>query len=189
MIGFLDMDSFDVDVDIDVDMDVDVDVDGPEVGTAGSVSWLNSVLIFFNLGQIPLMIFLSFLALPMWIASVATNYFLHNDNFLISLLLLVPIFIVSLFISKILTTPFVKLFSTLTKGDVSIKSFIGKICRVNLVAKEDKKGQAELKMDGSSYLINTTTQKGVMISKGENALIIDYDENENCYLIEPYHEI
>src|SRR5690606_32267110 len=101
LIGFIDIDSFD----IDIDLDVETDVNG-----AGSVAWLNHVLYFFNLGQVPLMLFLSFVAIPMWfLAIIATEYLVFNSVFL-SYLLLIPNFIVSLFIAKVFTQPFVKLF-------------------------------------------------------------------------------
>ncbi len=195
MMGLINMDSLDLDVDVDADVDIDVDadvdvnadVDGPDAG-GGSIGWLNQLLIFFNISHIPLMIFLSFLALPMWIASMALNYYAGNDSFVISLVFLIPIFFGSLFVAKIATTPFVKIFKHLSKGEVSIESYIGKICRVILVAKEGIKGQAEIKIEGGSYLISTKTQRGVTINKGENGLIIDYDEHDKSYLIEPYYE-
>lgn len=195
VLGFLSMDSLDVDVDfeidVDVDVDIDVDVDADVSGSDGtqpSISWLNQILLFFNLAHIPLMVFLSFLALPMWFASMVTNYFLDNDNFFVGLVILIPVFFISLFIAKFLTTPLVKVFKHLSKGDISTKSYLGKICQVILVAKENVKGQAELNIDGGSYLITTTTQPGVEIKKGENALIIDFDEDTKSYLIEPYYE-
>ncbi|MCR9250124.1 MAG: YqiJ family protein [bacterium] len=189
MLGFIDIDSLDIDADfdadIDVDVDADVDVDGPD---SGSIGWLNQVLVFFNISHVPLMIFLSFFALSTWFASMATNYYLNNQNFLLSLVFLVPILLGSLFVAKFATIPFVKLFRHLSSGEISIESYIGKICRVILVAKEGIKGQAEIKIEGGSYLINTKTQPGVTISKGENGLIIDYDEQDKSYLIEPYYE-
>ena len=191
MLGVINMDSLDIDVDadvdIDVDADVDADVDGPD-GGGGSIGWLNQLLIFFNIAHIPLMVFLSFLALPMWFASMALNYLTGNSSFILSLVYLIPIFFVCLFVAKFATTPFVKVFKHLTQGEVSIKSYIGKICRVILVAKEGIKGQAEIKIEGGSYLISTKTLPGVTINKGESGLIIDFDEHDKSYLIEPYFE-
>jgi hypothetical protein len=77
MMGLIDMHAIDISPDHDYHMDVhtDVDTDGPakEIDNghgynSGSVSWLNSVLAFFNLGQIPFMVFMSFLILPMWLS-------------------------------------------------------------------------------------------------------------------------
>ncbi len=190
VMGFLSMDSLDIDVEVemDVDVDADVEVDTGHAGSGHSVSWLNQILIFFNLAHVPFMVFFSFLVLPLWIGSMLGNYYFGNESFLIGLIILIPLFIISLFIAKFLTTPFVKVFKHLSQGEVSTKSYIGKICRVILVAKEGVKGQAEIKIEGGSYLITTTTQSGVTISKGESGLIIDYYEADKTYLIEPYYE-
>ena len=183
MLGAIDLDFFDLDVDLDMDADIDVDMDAPDNVSLG---WLNSVLVFFNLGQIPLMIFITFLALPMWFIGVVGNYYLGINNVIISLLLLIPNFIVSLFIAKFATMPFVKLFTRLKIEETSMTSLTGSICKVVLVATEKHVGQAEVKQDGSSYLINTKTSGGQKINKGETALIIEYNEEHKIFLIEPY---
>lgn len=183
MLGAIDLDFFDIDVDLDMDADVDVDMDTPD---DVSIGWLNSVLIFFNLGQIPLMIFVTFLALPMWFIGVVSNYYMGITNIGFAFLLLIPNFIVSLFIAKFATMPFVKLFTRLKKEETSMNSLAGSICKVILVATEKHVGQAEVKQDGSSFLINTKSPKGQKINKGETALIIEYNEENKIFLIEPY---
>ncbi|MEL6561399.1 MAG: hypothetical protein AAFQ94_24640 [Bacteroidota bacterium] len=185
MLGAIDLDFFDVDVDLDIDADIDVDVDMDAPDNV-SIGWLNSVLVFFNLGQIPLMIFITFLALPMWFIGVVGNYYLGITNIGLSLLLLIPNFIVSLFIAKFATMPFVKLFTKLKKEETSMTSLTGSVCKVILVATDEHVGQAEVKQDGSSFLINTKSPNGQKINKGETALIIDYNEENKIFLIEPY---
>lgn len=181
MLGAIDLDFFDVDIDLDVDTDVDLDTPDDI-----SIGWFNSVLVFFNLAQIPLMIFVTFLALPMWFIAVVSNYYLGVENVGLSLLLLIPNFIVSLFIAKFTTMPFVKLFTRLKKEEISNNSLVGKICRVILVATEKHTGQAEVREDGSSFLISTRSVENRNINKGDSALIIDYNEENKTYLIEPY---
>jgi len=183
MLGAIDLDFFDIDIDLDMDADVDVDLDAPD---NVSIGWLNSVLVFFNLAQIPLMIFITFLALPMWFIGVVSNYYLGVTNVALAFLLLIPNFIVSLLIAKFATMPFVKLFTRLKKEETSMESLKGSICKVILVATEQHVGQAEVKQDGSSFLINTKSPKGQKINKGETALIIEYNEENKIFFIEPY---
>jgi len=187
MIGAIDTDFFDIDVDLDIDADIDVDVDvDVDAPDSVNIGWFNSILVFFNLGQIPLMIFITFLSLPMWFIAVVGNYYLGITNFLFGLVLLIPNFIVSLFIAKFATMPFVKLFTKLKKEGTTAQSLTGKVCRVVLIASDEKMGQAEIKDDGTSYLINTKSAQGQVIKKGETALIIEFDEEKNIYHIEPY---
>ena len=108
LIGFVDLDMFDLDVDVDADADVDVDSDLDGEGL--HVGWLNHVLYFFNLGQVPLMIFLTFLILPAWTITMIVNSELGISSMLPGLLVLAGALFVSLFIAKFCTMPFVKLF-------------------------------------------------------------------------------
>jgi hypothetical protein len=132
------------------------------------------------------MIFLSFLIMPMWVMSVLTNDFLGNSSFLLSLVFLLPIFIISLFIAKVLTTPIARFYLKLREEDEAVDP-IGKTCVVLLSVKGDSMGQAEIKVDGTSILVNAMTSEGVEIKKGETALVIKHVPKENYYLIEPYN--
>ena len=99
MIGFADADSLDIDLDLDVDVDVDVDLDivtdahgSPDVhmdmdgNPVGDISWLNKILIFFNIGKVPLMVWLSFVGLIAWVGCMSItsvfgiNAFLHKGG-------------------------------------------------------------------------------------------------------------
>ncbi len=182
IIGVIDLDMFDIDV------DMDVDVDGPDIDANVSVGWLNSVLAYFNLGQIPLMIFVSFLALPMWIISVQLNHLIGNTSLLLGIVFLIPNLFVSLFIAKFLTMPFVKLFSKMTEEGETTMTMIGKICRIVLPLNSNSVGQAEVKVEGSSYLISAKTVEGKVMQKGEEGLVIEYHEDGKYYVVEPYEK-
>lgn len=182
MLGAIDMDFFDIEVDIDADgPDLDVDAD-----TEISVGWLNSVLIFFNLPHIPLMIFVSFMALPMWVISVQLNSLMGNTSLLLGIVFLIPNLLVSLFIAKFLTIPFVKLFSKLNTEGETTTTMIGKICRVVLTLNSDSVGQVEVNVDGSNYRISAKTTDDKVMKKGEEGLVIEYHENGKYYVVEPY---
>lgn len=182
ILGVIDLDMF------DIDLDVEVEVEGPEVGANISVGWLNSALTYFNLGQIPLMIFVSFLALPMWIISVQLNHLIGNTSLLLGIVFLIPNLLASLFVAKFLTMPFVKLFSKMTEEGETTMTMIGKICRIILPLNSSTVGQAEVKVDGSSYLISAKTVDGKVMQKGEEGLVIEYHEDGKYYVVEPYEK-
>ena len=119
--GFLDHSMFDLNLDTDIDVDVDVDVDvdtGVELdGATDGV--FHSILVFFNLGEIPLMLFLSFVFLIMWVSSVILKLMIDTNVFM-SGVLLIPEFISALFLTKILLFPFRKLFKALKTMDSGI---------------------------------------------------------------------
>ena len=178
IIGFADLDSLDIDLDIETDVNTDV-----------SVGWFNHVLYFFNLGQVPVMLFLSFLALPMWLLAIAATDLLEMNSVGVSFLLLLPNFALSLFIAKLFTQPFVTLFDKMERDSKENIQIIGKVCTVMLNTSEDKMGQARVEEKGSVLVLNVITRKGTVLQKGQTGLVIDYLPEKSYYIIEPYETI
>ena len=186
LIGAVDTDFLDFDVEIDADIDVDADIE-VEGNSASNLFALNKILAFFNLGKIPFMVFLTFLAIPMWVLSVMSNHILGNTSFLLSLALLVPIFIVSLFVAKIFTTPFVKLFAVLEK-ESDEDDLIGAIGEVRLGAGSTQKGQADVMVGESFFTIFIKThESAASVKKGDKVLVIDHIKEEDYFLVEKYN--
>ncbi len=177
IIGVIDIDTLDFDVDVEADLDVDGDVEVGGEGIAG-------VLSFFNIGHMPFMIFLSFLAFPLWVLSILSAQYFGITNLFANAGILVLLFVASLFIAKIFTTPIAKFYLKLRQEDEAVNP-IGKRCKVLLTVKSNSMGQAEIKANGTSILISAVTRDGVEIKKGEYALVIDHIKDKNHYLIEP----
>lgn len=184
-IGAIDTDFLDFDVDIDADFDAEVEIEG---NAASNLFALNKVLAFFNLGKIPFMVFLTFLAIPIWFLSIMTNNILGNNSIIISLILLIPITIVSLFIAKFFTIPFVKLFAVLEKESYE-DNIIGAIGTVRLSANSDKKGKADVMVGDSFFTILIKTHESALtVKKADKVLVLDHIKEGNYYLVEKYNQ-
>ncbi|MFT5619620.1 MAG: hypothetical protein ACI85I_002867 [Arenicella sp.] len=181
ILGVLDFDFLDFDVDVDMDLDVDVDAD-IDIDAGGGFGF-SQALYFFNIGSLPFMIILSFLAFFMWSASVLTNHYIGNSSWLIALGLFIPISIGSLFLTKFATIPFVKMFAAMEQEtDIEV---IGKECV--LMESADSIHIAHGKVvteSGLVQMINVQTiEEGKVISKGTTVIIVEYDEKKKCYLV------
>ncbi|WP_210486057.1 OB-fold-containig protein [Rufibacter aurantiacus] len=176
LVGVLDLSS--LDLDLDADLGGDASLDG-----------LEGVLVFFHLGRVPLMIFLSFFALPFWAVSVGVNYALGTASSWVGLLLMLPLMVFCLFVAKFLTYPFVKLFQAMIKEEAPNAALIGQVCTVLLPANNAQIGQAAVKTKGSPVLLNVKTSQESLILKGDTAVVIDYLPETNLYLIEPYQTL
>lgn len=187
--GALDISSLDIDVELDVEADIDVDYEADLASTGEhDVSFLNNLLRFFNLKDIPLMFFITFWIFPTLFANVFINHLLGIDSFIISLIVFIPAAFISLFIAKIATLPFVKMFKALEDDSESAMDLLGRIVTVKFPISETKIGQAESFENGSSLLLNVKTKSGEM-QKGDQAMIIKYISKDDCYIVEPHYSI
>lgn len=189
-IDFLDFDvdaDFDVDVDVDIDVDVDVDIDvdadidadvDADVDAGGGLSGLANMLSWFNLGKVPFMILFSITIFTMWMTAILLNHYTGNTSVLISYLLHIPLFILGLFVTKIVSIPLVPLFKSLNfKGEDKI-DLEGKICTVLLSVKGKEKGQAEITVGDKHFNIPISSIDGHLIRKGEKAIIVEKEEGK-----------
>ena len=185
IVGVLDLKTIDLDTHHDMHLGHHAEVGHTE---APGISWLNHALAFFNLGRIPLMVFLSFVALPWWVSSLLLNYYLHNESGLVGLVLLVPLLLGSLFVGKILTLPFVHLFAAMEKAHDGGGQPLGKVCTVLLPTTAYRLGQASVQpLNGAPLMLNVRAASPTAeLRKGDTALVIDFDAERHCYLIEAY---
>ncbi|WP_139920956.1 OB-fold-containig protein [Hymenobacter sp. DG01] len=182
--GMLDMKT----LDLDTTHVFDAGHHGPPTTETGGVVWLNHVLAFFNLGRVPLMMLVSLVVLPLWVGSILTNYYLGNTSFGVGLVLLVPLLPASLLLAKLLTAPLVHLFASLEKNHDAGLRPVGRVCTVLLPTSRERLGQARVPVrQGAPLVLNVRlASPAPELQKGDSALIIDYDEQGRCYLIEAY---
>ena len=110
LFGAMDLSSFDIDLDTEVEVDVDMDAD-TDLETGSSGGWMLSALHFFNFGRMPFMLIMSTLILSLWALEILSNYYIGNGRIDIMLAFFFPILLVSLMITKLVTTPLVPLFA------------------------------------------------------------------------------
>jgi len=175
-VGVLDLGSIDIDLELDTDAEADVSVSGG----------LNNVLHFFHVGEVPIMIIISFWVLFAWVASVLTNFYLDNSSWGVAALVSIPILLSSLLLTKVICTPFVKFFSAISKEDDT--EVVGKVCILKSTADSSNLGLAEVKLDNVTQSIYVMPQDAVTLQKGDKALILMKKEDKNCYVVEPYHK-
>ncbi len=179
IVGMLDLGSFHLHHDLHVDKGVNVEVDM-------QAGWWGVVLAFFNVGSVPFVILISFTSLFLWVGAILGNYYLPGPVW-VSLLLFVPNLLVSLLLTKMVTSPLKWIFREDPDEVAGNREVIGRTCTVVLPANDKKIGQAEVPIQrGAPLLLTVRTTAGNQMARGEKGLIIDYDKNAHTFLIEPY---
>ena len=186
----------DVDMDVGADMDADVDADigadadagadahaGVEGADAGA---LRSVLHFFYIAEVPVMILASIFILSCWTISVIANYYLNPGG---SLILGLPIFagnvFVSAFICKVFAMPLKRLFEAFDKDANAPRDVMGRICTVTTTTVSKRMGQAEVATKGAPLLLNVVSDSDHVFKKGDEAVITGKDKKTGVYTIAP----
>ncbi|HBO43176.1 MAG TPA: hypothetical protein DD670_04425 [Planctomycetaceae bacterium] len=178
----LDFLDFDFDADTDVDVDLDADVDG---GMTGHGSALGAFLHFFHVGDVPIIVIFSILALAMWLISMLSTHFLGTVSMAVGLMLVVPIVLGGLIMTKALVMPMAPyLKAVLTQEGESVE-IIGRRCTVTSLEVTPRCGQAEIQTEGAPILLNVKTREGATLKKGDEAVVFDHDSTKNVYLIAP----
>ena len=197
IIGVFGFDAIDLDFDADVDVDISPEIDGGAVSTAPSTSFggntttgnegfLRSVFEYFYLGEVPIVIVISFLALYFWMATLATNHYFNVDQNLIpSLLWMIPNTIGTLVLTRYSMIPFAIIFRKPPDEDKKREDMLGLVGVVTTSEVTEKFGQMELeKENGVEITLNIRTRPGVKLGKGEAAKIMSFDYNAGTFLVE-----
>lgn len=193
IIGALDIDLFHFDLDVNADMEMDLDADldtDMDAGADGDAQVhgdsLRSVLLFFNLGDVPVMIMVSVLCFFMWNISMLFTYYTGNQSLLMALAVFIPNFLGSLFIAKFVTHPFRILFRALGRDTEQAQDLMGKSCIVTTSQVDAAFGQAKIETEGAPLLLNARTEDGEILKKGEEALVVSYDPKKSIAIIKKF---
>jgi hypothetical protein len=172
IIGLLDIDLFDLDLDADADLDGGVDGD---VGDVGGFS----VLSFLNIGEAPVMFFVSIVTLGMWVISVRVNYWLQNDNIWIALALAVPNFAFCVLFTKFLLEP-VKYYK---RQQPRKSSIVGKTCVVKSLELTEKGGRCEVATESAPIIVNARTENGEVLRQGDAATVVKHLPDQGFHIV------
>jgi hypothetical protein len=142
---------------------------------------------FLHLGYVPFMIVASVLALLMFPFSVLGNYYLNpSRDATIALLLLVPNFLGSALLTRIIVTPIKKLFEKFQDQIEAETKVVGKEGVVVSMQVDNTYGQVEVATSGAPMLLNVRVSSGQpAIPKGTAVIIFDASEDQSHYLVRP----
>ena len=182
IIAGIDPDLFSVDFDsADIDTDAGFDSDGD-----ADSSGLMKVLEYFNFDELPLMFIITIVFFSMWLIGVNITYYLGIESTLIGFLLLIPNFILSLFVVKLFSKPLGYLYKQVNhKGEPEI-DFLGRRCTVLTSISPGKTGQIELTVNGDPIKLYARSNTEEVIAAGGQAVIVGESADKKYYLVEKF---
>lgn len=199
-IGFGDMDidaDFGADIHSDVDADSGVDTDNQGGSSTHSdvddthVKHENSgdgvfmkFLKFMNIGKVPFMLVLSTLKFFTWAGSLITTQVTVAGNWgWKSVFILIPCFIIGIFLTKFATNPLAKfLKKTGYHGEESIE-FLGRSGKMLSSIRDNKIGSAEFFIEKNPIKLNVISHSGDEIKYGDTVMITDESKDKKVYYV------
>lgn len=169
IVGVLD---FDI---LDFDLDFDVSADGPSVLDFGFIG-----LRFLNIGEVPVMVWLSVFSLSMWMLSINFDAKVEINGFMDYLPLLLRNLGISLVVTKLITQPFKGYFQFTPPNQ--IETLLGKSCRVTSSMVNEKFGQAELETEGAPLKLHIRAEEET-IQKGDLVRLTDYNKETQVFYV------
>jgi len=188
IVAGLDPDLLSVDFDsADLETNFDSNAhDLPDRGETSDGSDFMKVLKFFNFDELPLMFILTIIFFTMWFIGVNVSYYLGIESTLLGFLLLIPNFILSLFIVKIFSRPLSYVYKQVNhKGEPEI-DFLGRRCVVFSSLDQNKTGQVQLNVNGDPMKLAARSNTEEKLIAGQQAVIVGESEDKKYYLIEKF---
>jgi hypothetical protein len=163
-----------------LDLGGDAELEGDADG-----GWLSSILGFINIGEVPVTIVLSFLALFAWAQSIVVNYYLTGGSTLLGLAAIVPILCVSAVATRFCTMPFRPLMRALNRDREEHLPIVGRTCQIMTTEANAQFGQAQIETKGAPVVINVRIADGAPLLRGSTGLIVRQDSERDVYYVVP----
>ena len=188
IIAGLDPDLFSIDFDSS-DMDTNFDHHGkdhPDRAETSEASGFMKVLQFFNFDELPLMFILTIMFISMWLVSINVTHYLGIESTLLGFILLIPNFILSLFIVKIFSKPLAYLYKQVNHKGEPVIDFLGRRCIVFSTLNDLKTGQIQLNVNGDPIRLSARSNTDEQLNAGQQAVIVAESEDKKYYLVEKF---
>ncbi len=202
IVSGLDFDSdFDVDIDIDADLDLDLDADVDASASFGdsasmeirrediirnrkrNLKWWQVFLVYFNFVSLPFMFALTFWVFIWWSLNIITTILLQSKFPEITHLLVLINIIPSLFIMKLLSTPFVGVFRNLNRDGVAALELLGRNGIAISTIKGNRLGSVKLYVNNDPIIIEVKALQESIIKENEEVLIVKESGDKKFYYV------
>ncbi|WP_417384989.1 hypothetical protein [Gimesia sp.] len=160
---------------LDLDLDFDIGSDSPSVLDFGFIG-----LRILNLGEVPVMLWMSIFSLSMWMLSVNFDADVEINTWLDYLPLFLRNLGISLVVTKLITQPFKGYFQFTPPNQ--IETLLGKSCRVTSSTVSEQFGQAELETDGAPLKLHIRSEDET-IQKGDLVRLADFNTEKQVFYV------
>lgn len=176
--------------------DSDVDFDGADVqdintsGEGGNdidqtePSFFSKALDYINMGKAPMMVIITLFKFIGWIITIITSLTFDLSSIgWKSVLILIPIFILTYFIMHFVTIPVVKLYKNVGYTGEDAHEFLGRTGKMKSSIQDDSIGAVEIIINKDVIRLNVRSADGSRLHYGDDVVIINETADKKYYLV------
>jgi hypothetical protein len=139
-----------------------------------------------GLGDVPVTISVSLITLLAWVGSLLAMHALGIGGWL-TLVVLVVAVVVALPIAALLVRPLAPVFAV-QEGKTNAE-YVGCVCTITTGRVDDRFGQAMVEDGGTVLEIAVRCDRPGQLTRGDRALIIEFDRERQTYIVEPSNDV
>ena len=136
-----------------------------------------------GLGDVPVTISVSLIVLIGWCGSLLAMHYIAGSAGWQRLVVLVVAIVIALPIAALLVRPLAPVFAV--KEGKSNADYVGHTCTISTGSVDDSFGQATVEDGGTVLVIQVRCGERGKLARGDKALIIDFDQARQAYVVEP----
>lgn len=172
----------DIDVGFDADLDMDMDTPDGQVHVAENPSPWIQFLTFLDLDIVPIAYFLTISLFFTWLGSFYLEVFASFQVW-VSVLLVFPLFMGSIFLTKLLLKPLKPFFREINHKGERPHDFLGRTGRLKSTIHGNKIGILEIFIGSDPMTLMVKSKGGEKIEYGETVFIVDEDPNRKYFYV------
>lgn len=180
----------DVDVDVDFegvdiqDVDAQSDMDA-SVDEGVEPSFLQKAMDYINIGKAPLMVIVTLFKFIGWVITVLSSMVFGLSQYgWKSVLILIPVFVLTYLLMHYVTIPVVKLYKNVGYEGEEAHDFLGRQGKMRSSIQGGSVGAAEFKMDKDIIRLNVKSRDGQRINYGDDVVVVDETKDKRYYYVE-----
>lgn len=166
----------------DVDIDTDADMD-TEMST--EPSFFQKAMDYINIGKAPLMVIVTLFKFIGWIITIVSSLVFELSQFgWKSILILVPVLILTYFLMHYVTIPVVKLYRNVGYAGDEAHDFLGRSGKMRSTIQGNSVGSAEIVIDKAVIRLNVKSNNGERIAYGDDIVVVNETKDKRYYYVE-----
>lgn len=177
------------------DMDAELDFEGADVHEVDTPensdipneadsSLFSKAMNFINIGKAPLMVIVTLFKFIGWIITIASSLALNLAQYgWKSVLILIPIFILTFLLMHYVTIPVAKLYKNVGYGGEEAHDYLGRSGKMRTSIAGERLGAMELTIDSDVIRLNVKSQNGEKIEYGDPVVIVDENKTRTIFYV------